>query len=156
MVCRPRRNVYSYNECFTAKPRGSGKGLDTAPREAARARYLAAKGRMRSGNAEQMDAYQPGSPRVSPVSMPSDPIPSRSWFGFLRIEADLAMTLIDVARSSLRPEHAALSLGNARKALAEIQRSLMKPAARGLSEDEVLFLEQRCMEIESALALAEG
>ena len=57
--------------------------------------------------------------------MPANPMPA--WFGFLRIEADLAMTFIIVARNHLEPENAARSLGNARKALAEIQRGLMKP-----------------------------
>jgi cob(I)alamin adenosyltransferase len=74
-----------------------------------------------------------------------------SWFGFLRIEADLAMTFIDAARGHSDPAKSPRSLGNARKALAEIQRSLMKPTARGLSKDEVLFLKRRCREIESAL-----
>ena len=81
--------------------------------------------------------------------MPANPMPA--WFGFLRIEADLAMTFIIVARNHLKPENAARSLGNARRALAEIQRDLMKPTAHGLSEDQVLFLEQRCTEIKSAL-----
>jgi cob(I)alamin adenosyltransferase len=76
----------------------------------------------------------------------------RNWFGFLQIEADLAMTFIDAARSHSNPANSARSLGNARKALAEIQHGLMKPTARGLSEDEVLFLKRRCREIESALA----
>jgi hypothetical protein len=57
--------------------------------------------------------------------MPANPMPS--WFGFLQIEADLAVTLIDAARNHANPEHSARSLGNARKALAEIQRCLMKP-----------------------------
>jgi hypothetical protein len=74
-----------------------------------------------------------------------------SWFDFLRIEADLAMTFIDVART-LSPDHSARSLGNARKALAQIRRGLMKPTAHGLSEDEIVFLERRCREIELALA----
>ena len=82
--------------------------------------------------------------------MPANRMPS--WFGFLRIEADLAMTFIIVARNHLKPENAARSLGNARKALAEIQRGLMKPTARGLSEDQVLFLEQRCTEIKISAA----
>jgi hypothetical protein len=76
----------------------------------------------------------------------------RNWFGFLRIEADLAMTFIDAASGHSDPANSARSLGNARKALAEIQRSLTKPTARGLSEIEVSFLKQRCNEIESALA----
>lgn len=82
--------------------------------------------------------------------MPSNPMPS--WFGFLRIEAELAMTFIDVARSRSQPEDSARSLGNARKALAEIQRGLMKPTEfSGLNEKEIVFLELRCTEINSAL-----
>jgi hypothetical protein len=61
------------------------------------------------------------------------------------------MCLIDCARLHSDPVNSARSLGNARKALATIQRGLMKRAARGLSEGEVLFLEQRRTEIESAL-----
>jgi hypothetical protein len=48
-----------------------------------------------------------------------------SWFEFLQIEADLAMSFIDAARLHTKPENSAHSLGNARKALAEIQRSLV-------------------------------
>ena len=82
--------------------------------------------------------------------MPVNSTPS--WFGFLRIEAELAMTFIDVARNHLGQEDFARSIGNARKALAEIQRCLMKPTAySGLTEDEVVFLEHRCAEIKSAL-----
>jgi len=77
-----------------------------------------------------------------------------SWFEFLRIEADLAMTFIDSARIHSDPADSARSLQNARTALAEIHRGLMKPTARGLREDEVSVLEQRCTEIESALAKA--
>jgi len=75
-----------------------------------------------------------------------------SWFEFLRIEADLPMSFIAAARNHSNPANSARSLGNARKALAEIQRGLIKPTAHGLSEDEVLFLERRSTEIESALA----
>ena len=77
-----------------------------------------------------------------------------SWFAFLRIEAELAMSFLDSARIHSNPANAARSLLNARTALAEIQRGLMKPTARGLHEDEVSVLEQRCTEIESALAKA--
>ena len=76
-----------------------------------------------------------------------------SWFEFPRIEADLAMSFIDAARIHSNPANAVRSLGNASKALAEIQRGLMKPSARGFSEDEVSFLEQRCTEIELAVAI---
>ena len=75
-----------------------------------------------------------------------------SWLEFLRIEADLAMTFIVCARNHSNPANAARSLRNARTALAQIHRGLMKPTARGLDEDAVLFLQDRCIEIESALA----
>ena len=81
--------------------------------------------------------------------MPDNPTPS--WFGFLRVEADLAMTFIGVAQVHSRPEYAARSLENARKAIAQIQRCLMDPAHYGISEDEMAFLEHRCALIESAL-----
>ena len=74
-----------------------------------------------------------------------------SWFGFLALEADLAMTFIDCARLHTNPGESANSVKNARKALAEIQRSLVKPTARGLSMNEVSYLERRSGEIESAL-----
>ncbi len=76
-----------------------------------------------------------------------------SWFEFLRIEAELAMTFIDTARVYASPANSARALGNARTALAEIQRSLMRPMIRGLSENEVWFLERRCLEIELALTM---
>jgi len=82
-------------------------------------------------------------------------LPSRamaSWSEFVRIEADLAMSFIDAARIHSNPANSARSLGNARKALAEIQRGLMKSTARGLSEGEVSFLKQRCTEIELTIA----
>jgi hypothetical protein len=63
-----------------------------------------------------------------------------SWFEFLRIEVDIALTLIGVADAHPNPANSAHALGNARKALAEIQPALLMPTARGLSEDEVLFL----------------
>jgi hypothetical protein len=37
------------------------------------------------------------------------------------------------------------------KALAQIQHCLTNPAYYGLSENEIAFLERRCLEIESAL-----
>ncbi len=74
------------------------------------------------------------------------------WFGFLRIESDLALTFIDSARLQRSPGRSAISLGNARKALAEIRRSLLNPSRRRcLSEAEAFFLEQRCAQIEAAL-----
>ena len=77
-----------------------------------------------------------------------------SWFGFLALEADLAMTFVGCARlRGLRanPEGFANSVNNARKALAEIQRGLANPATRGLNGNEVSFLERRSSEIEAAL-----
>ena len=73
------------------------------------------------------------------------------WFNFLRIEADLALTFIDSAGLHTNPADAAISFGRARQALAEIQRSLLRPASRGVSEDEIFFLEQRRTQIEAAL-----
>jgi hypothetical protein len=83
---------------------------------------------------------------MAPVMLPS-------WFPFLRLEAELAITFIDTARLHSNPANSARCLGNARKALAQIKRSLIKPAAYGLGEDEVSFLQQRCVEIEVALSL---
>jgi hypothetical protein len=75
------------------------------------------------------------------------------WFDFLRIESDLALTFIDSARVQRNPVNSAVSLRNARKALAEIRRGLLKPSrSRYLTEDEVFFLKQRCAQIEEALA----
>lgn len=75
------------------------------------------------------------------------------WFNFLRIESDLALTFIDSARLHRSPNESAISIENARKALAEIRRGLMKPSRRRyFTEDEVFFLEQRCAQIEAALA----
>ena len=63
------------------------------------------------------------------------------------------MTFIDSARLQRNPVQSAISLGNARKALAEIRRGLMKPSRRRyFTGAEVFFLEQRCAEIEAALA----
>ncbi len=62
------------------------------------------------------------------------------------------MTFIEAARIHSNPEDSARSLGNARKALAEIQRSVMNPIARGLNRDEVIFLKQRSAEIQLELA----
>jgi|HubBroStandDraft_4_1064222.scaffolds.fasta_scaffold1057869_1 hypothetical protein len=83
--------------------------------------------------------------------MPADPMPS--WFQFLRVEADLVMTFIALA--GRKPERSS-SLGNARKALAQIQHCLMDPPAYGLNEDETAFLEQRCTEGELALRTFES
>jgi len=81
-------------------------------------------------------------------------MPMPSWFGFLRLEADLAMTFIGIAlaASTSDPQKSARNSGHAHKALAEIQRGLAEPAYHGLSEDEVAFLEQRRAEIEVSLA----
>jgi hypothetical protein len=61
------------------------------------------------------------------------------------------MTFIESARIHSNVQHSARSLGNARKALAEVQRGLTQPVARGLGEEEISFLEQRCTVIELAL-----
>jgi hypothetical protein len=74
-----------------------------------------------------------------------------SWFGFLALEADLAMTFIDCARLHTNPGKSANSVENARQALSEMQRSLVMSTARGLSINEVSYLERRSREIESAL-----
>jgi hypothetical protein len=74
-----------------------------------------------------------------------------SWFGFLALEADLAMTFIDCARLHTHHGNFANSVSNARKALAEIQRGLANPTARGLRLNEVSFLERRSQEIKLAL-----
>jgi len=74
-------------------------------------------------------------------------LPAR--FEFLRIEATLAMTFIRAAKSYSILERSARALGNARKALEQIQRGLANPI--GLATEEIEFLEQRCIEIESAL-----
>ena len=76
-------------------------------------------------------------------------VPTPSWFSFLRIEADLAMTFISIARHYPKPWDSARSLRNARKALEEIRRGLMKPIR--FSADEIVFLKRRCTEIESEL-----
>ena len=74
------------------------------------------------------------------------------WFDFLRIESDLAMSFVDSARLHRSPEQSAISLGNARKALAEVRGGLMRPSRRRyFTEAEVFFLEQRCAKIETAL-----
>ena len=78
-----------------------------------------------------------------------------SWFSFLRIKADLAMTFIEAARIHSTTENRSRSLGNAQKALAQIQRRIAKPAFHGLSKDQIVFLQQRCRVIELALARAE-
>ena len=74
-----------------------------------------------------------------------------SWFEFLRLEADLAMTFIGSARVHTDPANSARSLLNARRALAQIQHGVANPITCYLSGSEVLFLEQCCSEIESAL-----
>ena len=76
---------------------------------------------------------------------------SASWFEFLRLEADLAMTFIGSARVHTDPANSARSLLNARRALAEIQHGVANPINCYLSGSEVLVLEQCCREIESAL-----
>jgi hypothetical protein len=75
------------------------------------------------------------------------------WFESLRIEADLASVLYRQCKgfTLIRRTAPALSGMHARH-LRKMRRGLMKPTTRGLDEDEVSFLEQRCSEIEVALA----
>jgi hypothetical protein len=77
--------------------------------------------------------------------------PKTTRFNFLRIEADLAKTFIRVALNTSDGNHTIRALGNARKALAEIRHHLLKRPT-DFSEDEIVFLEQRCTEIESELS----
>jgi hypothetical protein len=74
-----------------------------------------------------------------------------SWFPFLRLEAELAITFINAARLHSNPANSARSLGNARVALAEIHRGLMNARSRGLTDDDIVFLEERCTVIELAI-----
>ena len=74
-----------------------------------------------------------------------------SWFGFLRIESELAMTFINLARGYSIPQNSARARGNARKALEQIERCLRNPIRHGLDAEDIAFLERRCGEIESAL-----
>ena len=74
-----------------------------------------------------------------------------SWFEFLRLEADLAITFIGSARAHTNPANSARSLLNARRALAEIQHGVANPITCYLSGSEVFVLQQCCREIESAL-----
>ena len=73
-----------------------------------------------------------------------------SWFPFLKIEANIAITFINMASTS-SPGNAARLVGHALKALAQIQRGLSDPDYHGLTQDHVVFLERRCVEIELAL-----
>jgi hypothetical protein len=75
--------------------------------------------------------------------------PSSTWFDFLRIESELAITFIGLAKSYSNPTNSARALGNARKALDQIRRGLANPI--GFDIQEIAFLERRCAEIESAL-----
>ena len=77
--------------------------------------------------------------------------PSSTWFDFLRIESDLAITFIGIAKSYSNPMNSARALGNARKALEQIRRGLANPI--GFDIEEIAFLERRCGEIELALKL---
>ena len=72
-----------------------------------------------------------------------------SWFAFLRIEADVAMTFISVAKNYSKPEDSTRAIGNARKALEQIRGALLNHIR--FSPDEIVSLELRCTEIESAL-----
>jgi hypothetical protein len=78
-----------------------------------------------------------------------------SWFDFLRLETELAMTFGSAKVNSIA-ENATRALGNARKALAKIQECLETPEAHGLSEEDVAFLEKRCIEIDLAFRAVSG
>jgi hypothetical protein len=75
-----------------------------------------------------------------------------SWFSFLRLETEVALTFIQTAEVHVNRENVERALGKARKALAAIRHGLEKPSYHGLSEDEIAFLEKRCVEIERALS----
>jgi len=82
---------------------------------------------------------------------PNRSIDAPNWFSFLKLEAELAFTFIQSAKAHTNPSASMLSLTRAHKALSEIQKRLIKPAAHSLTADQVLFLEKRCAEIDSAL-----
>lgn len=88
---------------------------------------------------------------MRPVKNSSRSTESPSWFEFLRLDADLALTFIESAKVHSDPKHAARALGRARRALEEIQRHLAKPTIHHLSQEELELLEKRCLEITSAL-----
>jgi hypothetical protein len=79
-----------------------------------------------------------------------------SWFGFLRLEAELALTFIQSATLYSNRADSARAFDKAHKALAEIRKRLAKRDASGLTEDETVFLETRCALIESQLQLEEN
>ena len=76
-------------------------------------------------------------------------VPEPTWYTFLQIEADLAMTFISVAKNYSKPEDSTRAIGNARKALEQIRGALLNHIR--FSPDEIVSLELRCTEIESAL-----
>ena len=80
--------------------------------------------------------------------LPPEPL---SWFGFLRVEADLAFTFIQSAGLYSDPKDSNRALGNARKALAQIQRCLANPAKYNLTQAEVSSLEKFSVKIASVL-----
>ena len=86
---------------------------------------------------------------MRPIKKSSRSTESSSWFGFLRLDADLALTFIESAKIHSDPKRAALALARARRALEEIQRRLAKPAVHHLSQEELELLEKRCLEITS-------
>ena len=85
--------------------------------------------------------------RLTRLTIRADPSSTR--FDFLRIESELAMTFIGVARSYSSPQNSAGALEKARKALEQIQRGLANPV--GFDAEDIAFLERRCGEIVSAL-----
>ena len=88
---------------------------------------------------------------MRPTKNPSRSTDAASWFAFLKLDADLALTFIESAKVHIDPRHAARALARARRALDEIQRRLMKPAIHHLSQEELELLEKRCLEITSEL-----
>jgi len=74
-----------------------------------------------------------------------------SWFEFLRLEADLALTFIESARLKLDTHARSRSLRRARTALEQIERALTDPESRGLTQEEAATLDQRRVQVVTAL-----
>ena len=92
---------------------------------------------------------------VSYSGLPLRPDPT-GWFGFLRVEADLAITFIQTAKLYAKQKDSDRVLGHARKALSQIQHCLGNPARYYLTEDEVSSLEKLYAEIAPTLEAACG
>jgi cob(I)alamin adenosyltransferase len=74
-----------------------------------------------------------------------------SWFSFLQVEADLAVTFIQSAKLYANPKDTDRALRNARNALSMIQRCLGNPAKYYLTKDEISLLEKLCAQITISL-----